>query len=316
MPDGPQTTRFSWRPTHSRVRSAAWVGAGIEDRRVVPGVEGLPGREGGPGPPGGQGGAVPAGDFLGEQDPQDLGRFPPLGPGGGEDLGGARRICGSRIRRSSCFEVVGQRRRGRGAGGHRATSWPSERGPAAGALGQGLGLAGSCDRAGCGPRPGGPGWRPGHARRTGPRTAACPRARSTSAAGCSAGQLDGAGHLGPDPAGPAAAASASHSPAPSPMARNSASACVRARGVRSSGPCRRGRVVGVVDAGAARRGDRVAGDLGRAAAAGVDDHDLARRGGGPTPACPASRCGHRVPAALERAPSPGHPPCGSPRARR
>ena len=30
MPDGPHTTRFSWRWIHSRVRSARWVGAGIE----------------------------------------------------------------------------------------------------------------------------------------------------------------------------------------------------------------------------------------------------------------------------------------------
>ena len=31
VPAGPQTTRFSARPIHSRVRSAAWVGAGIEE---------------------------------------------------------------------------------------------------------------------------------------------------------------------------------------------------------------------------------------------------------------------------------------------
>ena len=33
VPEGPQTTRFSCRPIHSTVRSAAWVGAGIDDRR-------------------------------------------------------------------------------------------------------------------------------------------------------------------------------------------------------------------------------------------------------------------------------------------
>ena len=32
VPEGPQTTRFSCRPIHSSVRSAAWVGAGMEDR--------------------------------------------------------------------------------------------------------------------------------------------------------------------------------------------------------------------------------------------------------------------------------------------
>lgn len=31
VPDGPHTTRFSRRCTHSRVRSACWVGAGIEE---------------------------------------------------------------------------------------------------------------------------------------------------------------------------------------------------------------------------------------------------------------------------------------------
>ena len=30
-PRGPQTTRFFRRPTHSKVRSACWVGAEIED---------------------------------------------------------------------------------------------------------------------------------------------------------------------------------------------------------------------------------------------------------------------------------------------
>jgi len=31
VPDGPQTTTFSFRPIHSKVRNACWVGAGIED---------------------------------------------------------------------------------------------------------------------------------------------------------------------------------------------------------------------------------------------------------------------------------------------
>ena len=30
VPDGPPTTRFSWRWTHSRLRNADWVGTGIE----------------------------------------------------------------------------------------------------------------------------------------------------------------------------------------------------------------------------------------------------------------------------------------------
>ena len=67
VPDGPQTTRFSRRWTHSRVRSACWVGAGIEDAVGCPGVEGLAGGEPGGVAAGGERGAVPAGDFLGEQ---------------------------------------------------------------------------------------------------------------------------------------------------------------------------------------------------------------------------------------------------------
>ena len=67
VPDGPQTTRFSRRSTHSRVRSACWVGAGIEERSGSQACEGLPGREPGGFAAGGQRGAVPAGDLLDQQ---------------------------------------------------------------------------------------------------------------------------------------------------------------------------------------------------------------------------------------------------------
>ena len=88
VPAGPQTTRFSARPIHSRVRSAAWVGAGIEDSRRVPGGEGLAGGEPRPGPAGGQRGPVPAGDLLGQQRFEHLGGVPALRFGGGQQLGG------------------------------------------------------------------------------------------------------------------------------------------------------------------------------------------------------------------------------------
>ena len=45
VPDGPQTHRFSCRSTHSRVRSACWVGTGMEQRGLVPDGEGLAGGE-------------------------------------------------------------------------------------------------------------------------------------------------------------------------------------------------------------------------------------------------------------------------------
>jgi hypothetical protein len=71
-------------------------------QRLVPGVEGLAGGEGRGGPAGSQRGTVPAGDLLGQQDRERLGRVPALRLGGGQDLrGAARRMYGSRIRRSS-----------------------------------------------------------------------------------------------------------------------------------------------------------------------------------------------------------------------
>src|SRR5712691_3519509 len=83
VPDGPQTTRFSCRPIHSRVRSAAWAGAGIEDRAWSQASKVLPAGNAA----GSQRGPVPAGDFLGEQGLEYLGGVPALRPGGGEHLG-------------------------------------------------------------------------------------------------------------------------------------------------------------------------------------------------------------------------------------
>jgi hypothetical protein len=72
-------------PFQGAERGLGWGRDGGE--ALVPGAEGLAGGERGPGAAGGQGGAVAAGDFLGEQCPQDLGGVPPLGLGRGEDLG-------------------------------------------------------------------------------------------------------------------------------------------------------------------------------------------------------------------------------------
>ena len=54
VPDGPQTTRFSWRPIHSRVRSAAWVGAGMKDRASSQAAKVFPVGNAAPGAAGGQ----------------------------------------------------------------------------------------------------------------------------------------------------------------------------------------------------------------------------------------------------------------------
>ena len=78
---------------------------------------------------GGEGGAVPAGDFLGEQDPQDLGRVPALGLRGGErPRGRARRMCGSRSRRSSASTSAAAAPVGRRTGGAGVLRWSSGHG--------------------------------------------------------------------------------------------------------------------------------------------------------------------------------------------
>ena len=126
VPDGPQTTRFSCRVIHSRVRSACWVGAGTEDRRSSQALERLAGGEGGPGAAGGQRGPVPAGDFLGQQGPEDLGGIPPLGLGGGDDLGRDGAACAAAA--SGAAAGPGRRRAAAGPGRRRSLGAPGWRG--------------------------------------------------------------------------------------------------------------------------------------------------------------------------------------------
>ena len=120
VPDGPQTTRFSCRPIHSRVRSADWVGAGTEDRcssqasNVFPvGKAALARRVA-------REELVPPGDLFGEQGPQDFGGVPPLGFGRGDDLGRGPAHVGQPHAAQQLLQAGVQRRRGRGRGGHRA----------------------------------------------------------------------------------------------------------------------------------------------------------------------------------------------------
>ena len=118
VPDGPQTTRFSWRPIHSRVRSAAWVGAGTEDRRSSQASNVFPVGNAALARRVAREERVPAGDFLGEQGAQDLGGVPPLGLGRGDDLGGGAAHVGQPHAAQQLLQAVVERRRGRGGGGH------------------------------------------------------------------------------------------------------------------------------------------------------------------------------------------------------
>lgn len=109
-PDGPHTTRFSRRWTHSRVRSACWVGVGLEDASGLPGLERPRGREPRRGPPGRECGTLAAGDPLGEQGVEDLGRFPALGLRGRHDLGGVAADVGQPQPAQQVLQLGGQRR--------------------------------------------------------------------------------------------------------------------------------------------------------------------------------------------------------------
>ena len=120
VPDGPQTTRFSCRPIHSRVRSAAWVGAGTEDScssqasKVFPVGNAARARR-----VASDERSRPATSSV-EQGPQDLGGVPPLGLGRGQDLGGDAAHVRQPHPAQQLLQPGVQRRRGRGGGGHRS----------------------------------------------------------------------------------------------------------------------------------------------------------------------------------------------------
>ena len=79
----------------------------------APGVEGLAGGEAGGVAALAAGGGVAAGGIFFEQDPQDLGVIPALGPGGGEHLGGGGADVGQAHAAQHGGELVGDRRWGR-----------------------------------------------------------------------------------------------------------------------------------------------------------------------------------------------------------
>ena len=119
VPDGPAMTRFSARPIHSRVASAFWVAAGMEESSGRQEAKVLPA-----GKPGGlaahpAGGGVAAGDFLGEQDAEDLGGVPALGAGGGQHVGGGLAQVGQPHPAQQRVQLGGERRGG--GAGHRVS---------------------------------------------------------------------------------------------------------------------------------------------------------------------------------------------------
>ena len=170
MPAGPHTTRFSRRCTHSSVRSACWLGAGMLDRPGFQAAKVLP--------VGKPATARRVASAERSRPPtSSVSRARSVSTGSqrwaravASTSGAIRRACGIRSRRSSASTSSGS---GGAAGtpttgaaviaGPRACPGrPSRRCP-----GTASGPARRCGwaRAGCGP--GGPGSRPGRPRRTG-----------------------------------------------------------------------------------------------------------------------------------------------------
>ena len=86
VPEGPATTRFSWRPTHSSDGEGALGGGGDREPGRVEGVEGLAGGERGAASADLDRGGVAAAGFFVEQHPDDFGGVPALRFGGGDDV--------------------------------------------------------------------------------------------------------------------------------------------------------------------------------------------------------------------------------------
>ena len=109
VPDGPAMARFSARPTHSRVRNADWVGAGMEessgrhDSKVLP--AGNPAALAALA----AGGVVTTGGFFFEQDTEHFGGVPALRAGGGEHVGGGGAHVGQPHAAQHGGELVGDR---------------------------------------------------------------------------------------------------------------------------------------------------------------------------------------------------------------
>ena len=233
-------------------------------------------------------GAVPAGDFLGQQDPHDLGGVPALGLGGGEDLGGsaadvrelaagvavASRSAGPAVRRWTGDRRVARRGRARVA---------AEGGPAGGARARVVVLAGPGELRPVRGRPGGRGSR-----------SRSLLAESAGGRGLPQCPVDVVGRVQAWPArrpGPSSPGSGWHRPRRPRPATAGAGAEGEERGL--SRWCR-GRGVGYPvglarAAGSARpgRGAARAGTWWRATSAGPSSHGVTitapRRGGGPRP---------------------------------
>ena len=280
------------------------------DRRAgrLPGGERLAAREAGDGPPGGQGRPLAAGDLLGEQRPEHLGRLPALGPGGGEHLGGGAAERGQPQPAQQGVQVAQRRRvgmrlwrHGRHRRRHCRARW-SEPCPGRGAGLQALLLAGAphlATRAPLGPLA----WathqrQPGRRSPNRARTAAVPERRVDGAAPWKLGQADRRRHLPPHPAG--AGRGGCGQPQRGARSRAPGTPPRRPCGPVASGPAARWRWVGKWAAssrGLPGRGPLVARHLDRAARPDLDHDDLLAVRRGPRP----------PPRAAGRAPSTAHP---------
>ena len=246
VPDGPHTTRFSWRWIHSRVRSARWVGAGIEltvssqASKVLPVGNPAALRRAGWRTLDGRRALRPAARAS-------LRPVPSVVPGGQQVRRGDTHV-GQAQGAQQVDDLVDQ------GLVHRS---PPRRPQAAV---EGCSECASSARRRC---PGGSAARiearsPSAKR---PNIAAWPSAQSSRSVLCSRARVTASAILTFMRLVPAAAASTSQVRAPSPMARNSASATLVGFGRRRQRPRGAWRVVGVVDHRMPRRRTLVAGDL-------------------------------------------------------
>ncbi len=131
VPEGPHTTRFSRLPIHSRVRSACWVGAGMEDSSGCQAWNVFPVGNPAAARRVARAERARAAGFFGEQGLQDLGWVPALAFGGGDHLWCQAADVGQAEPAQQLVELGRQRRRRGnpcdwcGTAGHWWTSLPA-----------------------------------------------------------------------------------------------------------------------------------------------------------------------------------------------
>ena len=228
VPDGPHTTRFSWRWIHSRVRSARWVGAGIDDTVSSQASKVLP-----VGNPAALRRARtddawrPASSSVSSARLTASAGSQRCALAVANSSGAAARMWGRRrVRSRSTTSSIGAGFIGRLRGDPRRRCRA-----AASARHRRVGVVRAGQR---------PGSRPGRRLRSGRTSQRAPSAQSSRSAPCSRARVTAWAILTFMRVVPAAAASTSQVRAPSPMERNSASAALVGFGRRPSGPAGRG----------------------------------------------------------------------------